>query len=342
MHKPLISVIVPVYNAEKHLSRCIKSITSQTYEQLEILLINDGSTDNSAIICDEYQRLDKRIKVFNKSNGGVSSARNCGLENAVGEYIGFVDSDDWIDSNMYEILYLNLIEHCADISACEMYYDYDNSTLVNAKDGTIKVLECKEEMYDAALNPIFFSGYVCNKLFRKSLVEKVNGKNYPFSENVFQCEDLLFVSSYIYHSSRAVYTSKPLYHYNKGENNVDAKKYSNVNPRVLSLINAYDQLIDLYSVISPKHLNHLKLNYTKINMNLKYRLVKSDKDPVLLAKLDKNIKKYYIHVLTAENIRLRQKVNILATRLFPSVSGALKLFVKRHLDFLAIGKLNRN
>ena len=103
--KPLISIIVPIYNVEKYLSRCINSVLSQTFPDFELLLIDDGSTDKSGYICDGYAQKDSRIKVFHIENGGVSAARNYGLDNARGEWITFVDADDWIDKDMYYKLY---------------------------------------------------------------------------------------------------------------------------------------------------------------------------------------------------------------------------------------------
>ena len=102
-----ISVIVPVYNVENYLRRCVDSIINQTYKNLEIILVDDGSPDNCPVICDEYAQKDSRIKVIHKENGGLSSARNCGMDMATGEYIGFVDGDDWIESDMYKFLIEN-------------------------------------------------------------------------------------------------------------------------------------------------------------------------------------------------------------------------------------------
>ena len=102
---PRISVIVPVYNVEQYLPRCVESILAQTYENLEILLVDDGTKDNSGAICDAYARQDARVKAIHKKNGGLSSARNAGIDAATGEYLSFVDSDDWIEPQMYERLY---------------------------------------------------------------------------------------------------------------------------------------------------------------------------------------------------------------------------------------------
>ena len=105
MDTTLISVVIPVYNIEEYLERCVNSICAQTYRNLEILLVDDGSTDGSGALCDALAEKDKRIKVFHKANGGSSSARNVGIAQARGKYIGFVDSDDYISENMYELLY---------------------------------------------------------------------------------------------------------------------------------------------------------------------------------------------------------------------------------------------
>lgn len=116
MSGPLISVIVPVYNIEQYLERCVDSICGQTYENLEIILVDDGSTDSSGTLCDAFAKKDVRIRVFHKENGGSSSARNLGIAQAKGEYLGFVDSDDYISANMYELLYKAIKEYGAQIA----------------------------------------------------------------------------------------------------------------------------------------------------------------------------------------------------------------------------------
>lgn len=115
MDKPLISVIIPVYNIEKYLERCVDSVCNQTYQNIEVLLVDDGSTDSSGKLCEQLAQKDDRIKVFHKENGGSSSARNLGLSNAKGEYVGFVDSDDYISEDMYELLYEAAVEYSTDI-----------------------------------------------------------------------------------------------------------------------------------------------------------------------------------------------------------------------------------
>lgn len=121
---PTISIIVPVYNVEKYLRKCVESILAQTFADFELLLIDDGSKDGSGKLCDEIAATDPRIKVFHKENGGPSSARNYGLDMASGEYIAFVDSDDYIDSDMYEYLYNMIKKEDADVAMCELYHCY--------------------------------------------------------------------------------------------------------------------------------------------------------------------------------------------------------------------------
>ena len=120
MNKPLISIVVPIYNVEAYLVNTVESILKQSYANLEVILVDDGSTDSSGKISDDLAKYDKRIRVVHKKNGGLSDARNIGIEMAEGKYLGFVDGDDFIDENMYERLYLNLIENNANISVIKI------------------------------------------------------------------------------------------------------------------------------------------------------------------------------------------------------------------------------
>ena len=122
----LISVIVPVYNAGDYFNHCVDSILNQTYKRIELILVDDGSTDDSRARCDEFAKSDNRIKVIHKANGGAASARNAGLDAATGDYIGFVDADDWIDSDMYEIMLSEIIKYGADAARCGIVRELGN------------------------------------------------------------------------------------------------------------------------------------------------------------------------------------------------------------------------
>ena len=130
----MISVIVPVYNVEKYLERCVKSIAAQTYKDLEILLIDDGSTDKSGEMCDDFQQTDSRIKAFHKQNGGLSDARNYGIEHSAGEFISFVDSDDYIDEKMLETLHRLITENDADLAVCSAMDVFEGKEVTQVKE----------------------------------------------------------------------------------------------------------------------------------------------------------------------------------------------------------------
>lgn len=186
MNYDLISVIVPVYNVELYLEQCLNSIINQTYKNLEIILVNDGSTDNSGVICDLYANIDNRIIVIHKDNGGVSSARNVGLNVAKGNFIGFVDPDDWIADDMYEKLYLNIQKFNANVAVCKLEKIIDRENwIIGNNSSEVLILNAVDSMY-FMLN--FREGYSCgpcNKLYRKSLLEN-------FNEEFSNGEDLLF------------------------------------------------------------------------------------------------------------------------------------------------------
>ena len=180
-NKELISVVVPVYNVEKYLKYSIESIINQTYKNLEIILVDDGSTDSSSIICDEYSKKDSRIKVIHKENGGLADARNVGISNANGMYIGFLDSDDYIHPTFFEKLYNLLKNNNADISECEFIRisidDVDNSIrIVGEKNSKLQIQiqstgsdEALGLLYGPRLAPYIKKVVVWNKLYRREL-----------------------------------------------------------------------------------------------------------------------------------------------------------------------------
>jgi glycosyltransferase involved in cell wall biosynthesis len=203
--KDLISIIVPIYNAEKELNKCLESILSQTYQNFELILIDDGSSDNSKIICDYYEKKDSRIKVFHKQNEGVSIARNIGLEMSSGKYIGFIDSDDWVDSSMYEILYNTIITENADISLCSYVKEYKDDKQKVVKYNKKEVSNTYESI-EKFLNGKF-GGCVWNKLFKKSIIVK------NFDKSLAIGEDSLFLYYTLKNAQKVVCLPQELYHY---------------------------------------------------------------------------------------------------------------------------------
>ena len=199
----LISVIVPVYNVEKYLDRCVESIVNQTYKKLEIILIDDGSPDNCPKMCDDWAKKDSRIKVIHKENGGVSSARNCGLDEAKGEYISFVDSDDVIHSQFYEIMAKNIGD--ADIAYCE-YKTFNDEISFDEVDSNNFEIETNKGN-NVFLNPIFLF-VIWNKIIKKDMLN-----NLRFDTELKNGEDSLFGFELLSNCNKVVYIKTPLYGY---------------------------------------------------------------------------------------------------------------------------------
>ena len=218
--KSLISVIVPVYNTEKFLHRCVDSILNQTYKNIEIILIDDGSTDASGSICDEYAKIDSRIKVIHKENEGVSRARNLALEIAKGEYIGFVDSDDSIEPDMYEILYDNILHYGAEISLCNQKRINGNFAENESSIDKITVFNRNEAIKELSLERAF-SGGLCNKMIKKSVLDKVR-----FAEDIYFAEDKLFLMQFLLICNKVVFDPAPKYNYFIRENSACTSTFS--------------------------------------------------------------------------------------------------------------------
>ena len=215
MSKPLISVIVPVYKAEPYLEKCVGSIRNQTYSNLEIILVDDGSPDRCGEMCDAFAKEDPRIRVFHKENGGQSSARNLGLDNMQGEYVAFVDSDDWVEPGMYQRLYDLICAHDAQIACCGIrnHFPDGRMTYFNPEypsDRQIRVYTMLEALEESLRNfRITYSP--CDKLYHRSIFRDVRmtvGKIY---------EDMEMIPKCIERAERIVYDPQPLYCYNRTE-----------------------------------------------------------------------------------------------------------------------------
>lgn len=240
--KGVISVIVPIYKVEKYLNRCIESIIYQTYKKLEIILVDDESPDNCGNICDMFAQKDNRIKVIHKKNGGLSDARNAGLEVANGEYIAFVDGDDFIHQKMYELLY-NMIENSnADIGVCNFkkVKELEKMSDEECHFYKEKVLENNNQYLDLAFNEktsVVFT-VVWNKLYRKELFQKVR---FPVGK---VHEDEFTTYKVVHLSSKIAFFDMPLYYYTQRDGSIMSKKFGKNN---LLILDAYHERLLYYS-----------------------------------------------------------------------------------------------
>ena len=228
----LISIIVPVYNVEKYIEKSISSVCMQTYSNLEIILINDGSTDNSGEICNKLAQQDTRIKVFHKKNGGVSSARNLALANATGDYIGFVDPDDYIDPTMFEVLYQQLKKEDADVSSCNIMNVYESGETPQCGNPNLYFVMDKSRFLKEYLIGEIVPGSLCNKLIKKEIVNQIEFKQKKVFEDAFYHLDLVRIAN------KFVVNTKPLYHYYHRGESLTTSSYT---PEDMNSIVVYSQ-----------------------------------------------------------------------------------------------------
>lgn len=207
----LISVIVPVYNVEAYVAKCIESIQNQSYQHLEIILVDDGSTDDSGDICDQYAAYDDRIKVIHQENGGISAARNTGIEAANGDYITFVDSDDYIAPNMYEDMLYILKDNDLDILECTAFRDKDGTIIEGCNDGSLEIFN-RHEALKMAMHDCFIA--VWSQMYKRSAIGDVR---FPVGRKF---EDTAVSYLFIANTNRVGHINRCYYYYRLNPNSI--------------------------------------------------------------------------------------------------------------------------
>ena len=229
---PEISIIVPVYNIELYVGRCLKSIITQSFSNFEVIVIDDGSTDSTGKICDEYMGIDSRIKVVHKEHKGVSAARNEGLKMSQGKYLSFVDGDDWLDKDMYKKLYALILETHSDIAISNLGREVNGKIINKQQKYFIKEMDNVEAMRQIFKGELYrFS--LCNKLFKKSCF-----KNIEFPQGRIH-EDLTTTYKVFGNCDKAVYVNYIGYIYVKRENSILTSPY---NENRLDLFISWDEI----------------------------------------------------------------------------------------------------
>lgn len=325
MQNEKISIIVPVYNVEKYLPRCVDSLLNQTYSNLEIILVEDGATDSSATICEEYQKKDNRIKVIHKTNGGLSDARNKGIKIATGEYIACVDSDDYVTEDMYEILLKNLKETNAAISVGNYKMVADGEEKKEERTHTYHVIENKPDMIANLLENSYIQNYAWNKLYKRELFKEIT---YPYGKKM---EDLGTTYLLFDKCSKIVYTKDIVYYYYQREDSIVNKKnlslildkleltlqrYTYLKDRypgvvqidkdmIMTCVSAYQylyensekQVLQDKNVITIYQLYRKTLKAVGMTRLIEHVNMKT-KIKVVLLYLNKNIFKYYVRIIS--------------------------------------------
>ena len=254
---PKISVVVPIYKVEKFLERCLISIKEQTFTDFEVLIIDDGSPDKSPEIAEEFCKTDERFTVYHKENGGLSDARNYGIERAKGEYISFIDSDDHVNKNFLREMYELCVKHDADMSYCKYMYSYFNTGIKLPRPSKAKTgVMDRDEALSNLIKDTMFQSYAWNKLYKTSLFLD-NDIRYPY----MYFEDIATTARLLYKSNKLAITSKHLYYYEKRFGSIvgtmNAEKISDYWRSILSERN-YFQFIGEYDRYKPAILKMAK------------------------------------------------------------------------------------
>lgn len=319
MSNELISIIVPVYNVEQYLIKCVDSIINQTYTNIEIILVDDGSTDSSGFLCDSLSKKDPRILVYHKENGGLSSARNFGIEKVRGAYLGFIDSDDYIDPDMYETLYNLIKKDNSDVSMCGLYNIYANRRDEQVNEVKTYLLN-PEEAIKMVLDSKITSVTAVNKLYKKQIF---NDLRYDFGKT---SEDAFIIVRLLDKCKLISVTNERKYYYYHRYNSITKKPFSE---KSLDVIDAYRLN---YTIVRDK--------YPKIIDSAKRRVVWSyfyvfdllcvskdrEKYDKLAKKLISKLKNNSYFILMSPNFTIKRKALFIS--LFISETLYKKLIIK--------------
>lgn len=303
----LVSVIIPVYQAEKYLWRCVESVRKQSYKNLEILLIDDGSRDKSPAICDNLGRLDNRIRVVHQANGGISSARNTGLKYAAGSYITFLDSDDFIQEHFIKYLLSLCIRYKAGIAACRLHIGRGSDFKGISMKGKHRVYDKKEAFFSRKMK----SGVV-GKLYRRKLLKDLF---FPVSDH-FNYEDEALTYKLIYRSDKVVLSEKPLYYYYQSAASTTRKEnhYKHMD--------FYEVLKERIHFFADKDKELLEYSWEYLCLNLMLFYINCRKDPENTNDKGKLIKLYreaYFKMLYSRVTPLRYKLMFTCFYLAPEL-----------------------
>ena len=326
----LISVVVPVYNTVALLPRCVESLLAQTYPNIEIILVDDGSPDGAGALCAQYAALHENITAISQENRGVSAARNAGIEAARGDYLGFVDSDDWIEPGMYGALLEALAANSARVAACgyavRRFDGYESSDNIDA--ATPPRLEL-EQALGSLIHPRGIQGFLCNKLFERGLLLQAGGGGLlRLDESIHVCEDLLFVSLCVESAGFVAFDNRPLYVYcvrdYGGPENYDRVK------RASEFI-ALDLLVDQWTRISPTLGACMKRKYT-VDAYHVLRAAAGGGDRSSLPVLRGRLREYLGSYLLSGSVPLAQKVRVLLALALPNLENRVKALLKRRQE----------
>jgi len=310
----LVSVVIPVYNVEKYVARCIESVINQSYCNIEILIINDGSMDNSENICRIYQKQDDRIIYIYQENQGLAGARNTGIRHAHGTYIVFVDSDDYVATDYVKILYDLLKKYNADMSICGHKKTLKDNEIIEKKIYPVyqySGVELVRRMYEHNLLEI---NVAWNKMYRKDMF---NNEQFPLGK---LHEDFVLNTKLMYYSKKIVYTYEPLYFYYQSPNSITRRV---ITKRNLDCLEQIEKRMDFYREVNEESLyNRTVLDLEVLTLKYYYLCKREVPNSHLECKLImQKYRKYLTEALSYKEISFAKKVYISLGGLFPRVMG---------------------
>ena len=304
MENELISVVVPVYNMGMYLPRAVDCLLSQSYNNYEIILVDDGSTDDSSAICDEYATKYEGVRVVHKPNGGLSSARNAGIDNAIGKYIIFPDPDDWTDPS-YLATFMTLHEkYQSDLEICGHYISSDNGEFVHNTQAQEVVLN-RQDALELLMSSKAFCGFAWNKLYHLDIIRD-NGL--LFDTELGMAQDLHFAFRYLLAADKIAYNPTPCYHYFQHAGGVTHTK-TPLTPRKLSGLKTYIKIAELAKEDFPKA-EAMALS-TIFNMSMHFMYIFYDSHDTrndVLADLIENLKKYQAYFFANPHYSVSHKL----------------------------------
>jgi len=319
---PLISIIIPIYNVAPYLPRCIDSILRQTHTNIEVILVNDGSTDASGNICDEYARMDGRVQVIHQKNSGVSAARNTGIDAASGEWFGFIDSDDWIEPQMYEKLWQTATVNNGLVSFC--------GTVIHLNDTEEGKQYCifpdlpprisKQQYFEYGLLNISFAASACTMLFNRKVFNE--DKAIRFDITIRHWEDYFLVAQCLKKVEWFAYIPQAMYHYCKRE---DSASESFLNQKMLNdASQVYTSIIEMFKPAS-RYIAHLiQLQYATLVISWLLRTSTTHGyDATLISQLRKKVYRCAFTYLFSNKINIKPKLVYLSVMLCPKLAKTL-------------------
>lgn len=313
-----ISVIVPVYKVEPYLRQCVDSILEQTFQDFELILVDDGSPDGCPAICDTYAAKDPRVRVIHKENGGLSSARNAGLDTAQGEYIAFVDSDDWIHPQMLNTMLNSIQSSSADMAICgvESVFEKDRTVHHPLSDAVLS----QNDMVHMLATQAWYYIVACNKLYKKQLFKKLR---YPEG---FIHEDAAVIHRIIGLCNCVVTVEQPFYNYRQTENSIMRQELN---------IHRSDNLSALADRIAYSHQRGWQdvfevtaTRYVHTFFDFYFRFPRTKENEIYFNRMENSLKTALRYILKSQSVSLRHKIYLTAICINPKIYTTLKCLIK--------------